>query len=52
MVEGATGIDYLSYMEDTVFTALDTERLIAEHQDVTGIFSFIFARPNPFVQAI
>ena len=33
VVEGATGIDYLSYMEDTVFTALDTETLIAEHQD-------------------
>ena len=35
VIEGASGIDFLSYMEDTVFTALDLETMIAEHQDST-----------------
>ena len=53
VVEGATGIDYLSYMEDTVFTALDTERLIAEHQDsiLIPIASFYNAENGKLILA-
>jgi len=35
VVEGASGIDFLAYMEDTVFTALGMETLMAEHRDST-----------------
>ncbi len=35
IIEGAGGIDFLAYMEDTVFTALGMETLMAEHRDST-----------------
>ena len=35
VVEGASGIDFLAYMEDTVFIALGMETLMAEHRDST-----------------
>ncbi len=35
VIEGASGIDFLSYMEDTVFTALSLETMMGEHRDST-----------------
>lgn len=35
VVENTTDIDFLSYMEDTVFTALEMESIMGEHRDST-----------------
>ena len=35
VVEGASGIGFLAYMEDSVFTSLGLETLMAEHRDST-----------------
>jgi len=42
VIEGASGIDFLAYMEDSVFTPMGLETLMAEHRDstLTPIVSF------------
>lgn len=53
VVEGASGMDFLSFMEDSVFSVLNLHSIMAEHRDslLTNLAKFYIAEDNIMVEA-